>query len=204
MSRNRKQNKERSKPGEFWAAKIGISAGLRVHSSNYSQSYRFNLQLHSHPPTGDAHSFPMKPLPHEYYMSIALKEAIRALDEEEVPIGCIIVAQNQIVGKGYNQVERLRDVTAHAEILAITAASTHFQSKYLKGCTLYVTVEPCMMCATAIGWAQISQLVYGADDPKKGYTLFDPSPLHPKTRVERGIMDEACRELMKEFFRRKR
>jgi tRNA(adenine34) deaminase len=146
----------------------------------------------------------MKPLPHEYFMNLALREARQALSEDEVPVGCIITAGNQIVGKGYNQVERLRDVTAHAEIIAITAASGYFQSKYLKGCTLYVTVEPCMMCAAAIGWAQISSLVYGAVDPKKGYTLFDPSPLHPKTRVEGGIMDEDCRELMKEFFRRKR
>lgn len=146
----------------------------------------------------------MKPLPHEYYMSIALKEARQAMSEEEIPIGCIIVAQHQIVGKGYNQVERLHDVTAHAEIIAITAASGFFQSKYLKGCTLYVTVEPCMMCATAIGWAQISQLVYGTDDRKKGYTLFNPSPLHPKTKVEGGILGEECSELMKEFFRKRR
>jgi tRNA(adenine34) deaminase len=114
----------------------------------------------------------MKPLPHEYFMSIALKEAKRALSEDEIPIGAIIVAQNQIVGKGYNQTEKLKDVTAHAEILAITAASNYFQSKYLKECTIYVTIEPCMMCAAAIGWAQISNLVYGASDPKKGFTLF--------------------------------
>jgi len=137
-------------------------------------------------------------------MSLALKEAIRALDDEEIPVGCIIVAQNQIVGKGYNQVERLKDVTAHAEILAITAAENFFGNKYLKGCSMYVTVEPCMMCASAIGWAQIDFLVYGAADPKKGFTLFKPSALHPKTIVESGILEEECSELMKEFFRKKR
>ncbi|HYV95542.1 MAG TPA: nucleoside deaminase [Chitinophagales bacterium] len=146
----------------------------------------------------------MKPLPHEYYMSIALKEAKYALAEDEVPIGAIIVAQNQIVGKGYNQTEKLKDITAHAEILAITAASNYFQSKYLKGCTIYVTIEPCMMCAAAIGWAQFECLVYGAPDPKKGFTLFEPSPLHPKTIIESGILEEECSELMKEFFRKKR
>jgi tRNA(adenine34) deaminase len=146
----------------------------------------------------------MKALPHEYYMSLALKEAKHALAENEIPIGAIIVAQHQIVGKGYNQVERLRDVTAHAEIIAITAASNFFSSKYLKGCTLYVTIEPCMMCAAAIGWAQIECLVYGASDPKKGFTLYQPSPLHPKTIVEPGILDEECGEFLKEFFKKKR
>jgi len=145
-----------------------------------------------------------KLLPHEYYMSIALKEAMRALNEDEVPIGCIIVAQGQIVGKGYNQVERLKDVTAHAEILAITAASNYFGNKYLKGCSMYVTVEPCMMCAAAIGWAQIDLLIYGTADPKKGFTLFEPSPLHPKTIVESGIMEVECSEPVTEFFRKKR
>ena len=146
----------------------------------------------------------MTPLSHEYYMSMALKEAKRALAEDEIPVGALIVAQNQIVGKGYNQTEKLKDVTAHAEILAITAASNYFQSKYLKGCTIYVTIEPCVMCAAAIGWAQFACLVYAAADPKKGYTLFEPSPLHPKTIVESGILDEESGELLKEFFRKKR
>ncbi|MEO5675683.1 MAG: nucleoside deaminase [Chitinophagales bacterium] len=146
----------------------------------------------------------MKPLPDEYYMSIALKEAARAMAGNEVPIGAIIVANLQIAGKGYNQVERLRDSTAHAEIIAITAASNYFNNKYLKGCTIYVTIEPCMMCATAIGWAQIDRLVYGASDLKKGFTLFEPSSLHPKTIVESGIMGQECAELLKEFFRSKR
>lgn len=146
----------------------------------------------------------MKSLPHEYFMSLALKEARKGLEEEEVPIGAIIVAQNQIIAKGYNQVERLHDVTAHAEIIAITAASNYFGSKYLKGCTIYVTIEPCLMCASAIAWAQIERLVYGAPDPKKGFTLFEPSPLHSKTKVESGIMDEDASILLQEFFRQKR
>ncbi|MFI5134220.1 MAG: nucleoside deaminase [Chitinophagales bacterium] len=146
----------------------------------------------------------MNQLSHEYYMSIALKEATRALEKDEVPIGCIIVAQNQIVGKGYNQVERLHDVTAHAEMLAITAAETFFGNKYLKGCILYVTIEPCLMCAAAMGWSQISGLVYGAPDPKKGFTLFDPSPLNLKTYIETGILGDESGELLKEFFRKKR
>jgi len=146
----------------------------------------------------------MKPLPHEYFMSLALKEAKFALKTDEIPIGAIIVANNQIVGKGYNQVERLKDVTAHAEIIALTAASNYFSNKYLKGCIIYVTIEPCMMCAAAIGWAQIDQVVFGAPDPKKGFSLFTPSPLHPKTIVESGILEEECGELLKEFFRKKR
>ena len=145
-----------------------------------------------------------KSLPHEYFMSLAVMQAKQALKEEEVPIGAIMVANNQIVGKGYNQTEKLKDVTAHAEILAITAASNYFQSKYLTGCTIYVTIEPCMMCAAAIGWAQVKQLVYGTTDPKKGFTIFEPSPLHPKTKIESGILDEECGELLKEFFRKKR
>jgi tRNA(adenine34) deaminase len=146
----------------------------------------------------------MKPFSHEYFMSIALKEATSALEEDEVPIGCIVVAKNQIVGKGYNQVERLHDVTAHAEILAITAASNFFRNKYLKGCLMYVTIEPCPMCASAMAWAQIDLLVYGASDPKRGFTLYEPSPLHPRTFVESGIMEKECGEMMSEFFRKKR
>ena len=146
----------------------------------------------------------MSPFPHEYFMNLALQEAHRALDEDEVPIGAIIVSQNQVVGKGYNQVERLNDVTAHAEILAITAAANYFNSKYLKDCTLYVTLEPCMMCAAAIGWAQVQKLVFGASDPKKGYRLFHPSPLHPRAIIENGILEEECADLVNEFFRRKR
>lgn len=137
-------------------------------------------------------------------MSLAIKEAMQALEEDEVPVGAIMVSNNQIIGKGYNQVERLQDVTAHAEIMAITAAAGFFNSKYLKGCALYVTLEPCMMCAAAIGWAQVTQLVIGAMDLKKGFTLFTPSPLHPKTIVETGILEEECGNLVREFFKRKR
>ncbi len=137
-------------------------------------------------------------------MSLAIKEAMQALEEDEVPVGAIMVSNNQIIGKGYNQVERLQDVTAHAEIMAITAAAGFFHSKYLKGCALYVTLEPCMMCAAAIGWAQVTQLVIGAMDLKKGFTLFTPSPLHPKTIVETGILEEECGNLVREFFKRKR
>lgn len=143
-------------------------------------------------------------LSHEYFMSLAIKEAKRALQEEEVPIGAVIVSQNQIVGKGYNQVERLKDVTAHAEIIALTAAANYFNSKYLPDCTLYVTLEPCMMCANAIGWAQIKQVVFGASDPKKGFTLFTPSPLHPKCIAESGVLEEDCTALLRDFFRDKR
>ena len=146
----------------------------------------------------------MKSLPDEYFMNLALKEALEALEEDEVPIGCVIVAQNQIVGKGYNQVERLHDITAHAEIIAITAASNYFNNKYLKDCTLYVTIEPCMMCAAAMGWAQLRRIVYGTADIKKGYTCFQPSPLHPKTIVDSGIMQQECAALVKDFFRKKR
>ena len=146
----------------------------------------------------------MKSLPDEYFMNLALKEALEALEEDEVPIGCVIVAQNQIVGKGYNQVERLHDITAHAEIIAITAASNYFNNKYLKDCTLYVTIEPCMMCAAAMGWAQLRRIVYGTPDIKKGYTCFQPSPLHPKTIVDSGIMQQECAALVKDFFRKKR
>lgn len=142
--------------------------------------------------------------PHEYYMSLALQEARKALMEEEVPVGAVIISHGQVIGKGYNQVERLKDVTAHAEMIAITAAANFFNSKYLKSCTLYVTLEPCMMCAAAIGWAQVEKLVIGALDPKKGYTLFAPSPLHPKTTVETGTLEVECSELVRDFFKRRR
>ncbi|MEO6166209.1 MAG: nucleoside deaminase [Chitinophagales bacterium] len=146
----------------------------------------------------------MSPFPHEYFMNLALQEARRAQEEDEVPIGAVIVSQNQVIGKGYNQVERLNDVTAHAEIIAITAAANYFNSKYLKDCTLYISLEPCLMCAAAIGWAQIQKIVFGASDPKKGFRLFSPSPLHPKAIIENGILEEECAELVNEFFRRKR
>lgn len=140
----------------------------------------------------------------EQYMQLALTEASKAEQAGEVPIGCIIVSQGHIVGRGYNLTETLQDVTAHAEIQAITAASQTLGGKYLTDCTLYVTVEPCVMCAGAIGWAQVSRLVYGADDPKRGYTRFAPQALHPKCQVSAGILAESCRQIVQQFFQKKR
>lgn len=140
----------------------------------------------------------------EYLMNEALKLAKTALTEEEVPIGALIVAGDKIIAKGYNQTEKLKDVTAHAEILAMTAAAYNLGSKYLKDCTLYVTVEPCPMCAAALAWAQIGKIVYGASDPKRGYSLFQPSLMHPKTEIIQGIKQEECGKLMIDFFKSKR
>lgn len=140
----------------------------------------------------------------EKYMSLALHEAQKALSEGEVPVGCIIVSEGQIVGRGHNLTETLRDVTAHAEIQAITAASQTLGGKYLTDCTLYVTVEPCVMCAGAIGWAQIKRVVYGCSDEKRGYSRFAPEAFHPKTSVESGVLEDDCRQMMQEFFSKKR
>ena len=139
-----------------------------------------------------------------YYMKQALKEAHRAFDEDEVPIGAIVVCRDQIIARAHNMVERLNDVTAHAEMQAITAAAEALGGKYLNECTLYVTVEPCPMCAGAIGWSQLSRLVYGAPDSKRGYTLIAPHALHPKTQVSSGVLEEECAKLMKNFFAHKR
>ena len=138
------------------------------------------------------------------YMSLALAEARKALDSDEIPIGCVIVSQNQIIGRGHNLTETLADVTAHAEIQAITAASQTLGGKYLPDATLYVTVEPCPMCAGAIGWAQIARVVYGAPDPKRGYTTYAPRAFHPKATVTAGVLEDKCRALIQEFFKRKR
>ena len=140
----------------------------------------------------------------ERYMRMALAEAERAFAEDEIPVGCIIVCGKQIVGRGHNLTETLQDVTAHAEIQAITAAAQTLGGKYLTDCTMYVTLEPCVMCAGAIGWAQLSRLVYGAADEKRGYSLFAPEALHPKCKVEKGVLEEQCKELLQEFFRKKR
>lgn len=140
----------------------------------------------------------------EKYMSLALHEAQKALSEGEVPIGCIIVSEGQIVGRGHNLTETLRDVTAHAEIQAITAASQTLGGKYLTDCTLYVTVEPCVMCAGAIGWAQVKRVVYGCNDEKRGYSRFAPEALHPKTSVKSGVLEDDCRQMMQDFFSKKR
>ena len=140
----------------------------------------------------------------EKYMRLALAEAHKALDADEIPIGCVIVSQNQIIGRGHNLTETLSDVTAHAEIQAITAAAQTVGGKYIPDATLYVTVEPCTMCAGAIGWAQISRIVYGAPDPKRGYATYAPRAFHPKATVTAGVLETECRALMQEFFKNKR
>ena len=136
----------------------------------------------------------------EFFMRAAISEARKALSEEEVPIGAVVVASGRIVGRGHNLVETLRDSTAHAEMQALTAAATTLGGKYLADCTLYVTVEPCIMCAGAIGWSQIGRIVWGADDPKRGYRRYSESVLHPRTSVTRGILAAECEELMTSFF----
>lgn len=140
----------------------------------------------------------------EKYMRIALAEAEKALAADEIPIGCVIVSQGQIIGRGHNLTETLADVTAHAEIQAITAAAQTLGGKYLPDATLYVTVEPCAMCAGAIGWAQISRIVYGAADPKRGYATYAPRAFHPKATVTAGVLEQECRTLIQEFFKSKR
>ena len=140
----------------------------------------------------------------ERFMRLALCEAEKALAADEIPIGCLIVSQNQIIGRGHNLTETLSDVTAHAEIQAITAASQTVGGKYLPDATLYVTVEPCAMCAGAIGWAQISRIVYGAPDPKRGFATYAPRAFHPKATVTSGVLETECRQLIQEFFKSKR
>ena len=140
----------------------------------------------------------------EFYMQQALREARAARDEDEVPIGAVIVCDGQIVARAHNNTERLHDVTAHAEMIAFTAAANTLGTKYLPDCTLYVTVEPCPMCAGAAGWMQIGRIVYGASDAKKGFEKLGHGMLHPKTKVGKGVLEEECAALMKEFFRRKR
>lgn len=139
-----------------------------------------------------------------YYMKLALKEAQKAEAADEIPIGAIIVCNDQVIAKAHNLTETLTDVTAHAEMQAITAASSMLGGKYLNQCTLYVTVEPCVMCAGAIAWAQLGRLVYGASDEKRGYTVYAPNALHPKTQVTSGVLEEECAALMKRFFQGKR
>ncbi len=140
----------------------------------------------------------------EYYMREALREARAAASEDEVPIGAVIVCAGRIIARAHNQTELLHDVTAHAEMLAYTAASEALGAKYLQDCTLYVTVEPCPMCAGAAGWTQVGRIVYGAPDPKRGYTLLTGPLLHPKTEVKAGVLRDECEALMKDFFKKKR
>ena len=138
------------------------------------------------------------------FMRQALAEAKAALAAGEVPIGAVIACNGRIIARGHNMTERLNDSTAHAEMIAITSATEALGGKYLQDCTLYVTVEPCPMCAAATAWAQLGRLVYGAADPRRGYALFSPSLLHPKTQVTSGILEEDCAPLVKEFFKNKR
>ena len=140
----------------------------------------------------------------ERFMALAIEEARKALKADEIPIGCVIVSQNRIIGRGHNLTETLEDVTAHAEMQALTAAAQTLGGKYLSDATLYVTVEPCPMCAGAIGWAQIKRIVYGAPDPKRGFQTYAPKVLHPKATVTAGVLEDECRNLMQEFFRSKR
>lgn len=141
---------------------------------------------------------------HQLYMKQALEEAHKALSRDEIPIGAVVVCRDRIIARAHNLTEQLTDVTAHAEMQAITAASEYLGGKYLTDCTLYVTVEPCIMCAGALGWSQISRVVYGAGDEKRGFRRFAPQALHPRTEVISGVMEEECARLMKDFFRKKR
>ncbi len=138
------------------------------------------------------------------FMRMALEQAQQAAERGEIPIGAVIVSNGRVIARGHNLTETLTDVTAHAEMQAITAAAEHMGGKYLTDCTLYVTVEPCIMCAGALGWSQIKRVVYGAPEEKRGYRRFAPQALHPRTQVTGGIMEEECKQLMQDFFRRKR
>lgn len=139
-----------------------------------------------------------------YYMKQALVEAERATDKGEVPVGAVVVCHDMIIARAHNLTETLNDATAHAEMQAITAAENTLGAKYLNDCTLYVTVEPCVMCAGAMAWAQLGKLVYGASDDKRGFTKYAPDALHRKTKVLSGVMAEECGRLMKEFFKKHR
>lgn len=140
----------------------------------------------------------------ERYMREALKEAKRAFDMDEVPIGAVIVCDGTVIARAYNYTEHLNDVTAHAEMQAITSAANNLGGKYLQECTLYVTIEPCIMCAGALFWAQIGRIVYGASDPKRGFSMIGTQLLHPKTKISKGILEEECSQLVKTFFEAKR
>ncbi len=140
----------------------------------------------------------------ERFMRDALREAEAALRDGEIPIGAVVVCRGRVIARGHNLTERLHDCTAHAEMIAITAATESLGGKYLQDCTLYVTVEPCPMCAGALCWSQVGRIVYGAPDPRRGYSLFSPSLLHPRTTVTPGILSLECSDLMVNFFKEKR
>lgn len=146
----------------------------------------------------------MAPGKHERYMRAALDEAMRALDRKEIPVGAVVVCNDIIIARAHNLTETLKDPTAHAEMQAITAATNWLGGKYLTGCTVYVTLEPCAMCAAALGWSQVEALVYGADDDQKGYSEISKKLLHPKTKVTAGIMKKECSELISGFFKTRR
>lgn len=140
----------------------------------------------------------------EYFMNEALKEARKAFEKDEVPVGAVVVAENRILARAHNLSETLNDVTAHAEMMALTAAANALGGKYLPDCTLYVTVEPCVMCAGALFWVQMGRIVYGTPDPKRGYSLFNGEILHPGTQIGSGVLENECAQLMREFFQKKR
>ncbi|MEI7420731.1 MAG: nucleoside deaminase [Prolixibacteraceae bacterium] len=144
------------------------------------------------------------PFDDEYFMKRALAEAEQAFQEGEIPVGAVVVCQNKIIARAHNQTETLSDVTAHAEMLAITSATGWLGGKYLTGCTLFITLEPCVMCAGALGWAQIDRIVWGAPDSKRGFLKFAPEALHPKTQTTGGILAADCESLLKLFFEAKR
>lgn len=146
----------------------------------------------------------LSPFNDEYFMKQAFQEALKAYDKDEVPIGAVVVANNQVIARAHNLTEQLVDVTAHAEIQVLTAASNYLGSKYLKGCSLYVTLEPCVMCAGALYWSQIDKIVFATRDEKRGAGLLQKSLYHPKTLVENGILAEECSKLLKDFFEKKR
>jgi len=140
----------------------------------------------------------------DYFMNEALKEARKAFDADEVPVGAVIVAENKIIARAHNLTERLIDVTAHAEMQAITAAANSIGGKYLNDCTLYVTLEPCLMCAGALHWSHITKIIYGASDEKKGFSKINQTILHPKTTVIKGVLENECSKILKDFFQSKR
>ena len=146
----------------------------------------------------------INPFSDEYFMTEALKEAEKAMKSDEVPVGAIVVCDNQIIARAHNYTERLNDVTAHAEMQAFTSASDYLGGKYLNECALYVTLEPCIMCGGASFWTQIKRIVYGASDEKRGFSNIEASILHPKTEVTKGIQEEKCSKILQEFFQHKR
>lgn len=146
----------------------------------------------------------LNPFSDEYFMKMAFQEALTAYEKKEVPVGAVVVSRNRVIARAHNLTEQLTDVTAHAEMQAITAAANHIGGKYLEKCTLFVTLEPCPMCAGALYWSQIERIVYGASDEKRGFRSLSPKMLHPKTTIEGGVMDVECKELIQRFFRERR